>query len=382
MNKVCRKFLIIPLSLALGLALARPCQGQMQAGLRKMSRLPDALKESSGLVVAGPNLIWSHEDSGNENVLYAFDSLGQLRRSITVANAPNNDWEDLAVDEDGNIYIADLGNNNNSRRDLAIYRIPNPENIPGNTVTAAIIHVEYADQTAYPPPATQRNFDVEALVWHNGYLYLFTKDRSSPFTGVTKYYKIPDQEGMHLVVPEDSFYAGPDSELDRITSADFNRFTKQLVLLTHNRLILFSNFPENRFFEGNITEYYFDFLPGQNEAIGFLSALKLYMTEEGSGNESGWLYSVKLPGGTGLNDFPEPGLGLYPSPAFDFITLSGETEGPLKVHIAGLHGGLWYTGICNTGDKIPVHDLPAGMYYLTVHKNNLRKTFRFVKARR
>ena len=192
MNKVCRKFLIIPLSLALGLALARPCQGQMQAGLRKMSRLPDVLKESSGLVVAGPNLIWSHEDSGNKNVLYAFDSLGQLRRSITVANAPNNDWEDLAVDEDGNIYIADLGNNNNSRRDLAIYRIPNPENIAGNTVTATIIHVEYADQAAYPPPATQRNFDVEALVWHNGYLYLFTKDRSSPFTGVTKYYKIPD----------------------------------------------------------------------------------------------------------------------------------------------------------------------------------------------
>ena len=187
---------------------------------------------------------------------------------------------------------------------------------------------------------------------------------------------------MHLVLPENSFYAGPDSELDRITSADFNRFTKQLVLLTHNRLILFSDFPDDRFFEGNITEYYFDFLPGQNEAIGFLSALKLYMTEEGSGNESGWLYLVDLPGGTGLNDFPEPGLGLYPSPATDFITLSGETEGPLKVHIAGLHGGLWYKGICNTGDKIPVHDLPAGMYYLTVHKNNLRKTFRFVKARR
>jgi len=73
MNRV-KQIFIVTFSLAVHLALPRPCHGQMQASLRKMIRLPEALKESSGLVVAGPNLIWSHEDSGNENILYGIDT--------------------------------------------------------------------------------------------------------------------------------------------------------------------------------------------------------------------------------------------------------------------------------------------------------------------
>jgi len=379
MNRV-KQIFIVTFSLAVHLALPRPCHGQMQASLRKMIQLPEALKESSGLVVAGPNLIWSHEDSGNENILYGIDTLGQVRRAITVINVANNDWEDMAVDDDGNIYIADLGNNSNNRQDLAIYRIPNPENTTGNTATAEIMQIAYADQTAFPPPASQRNFDVEAMIWRAGYLYLFTKDRSSPFTGITKLYKVHAQPGSHLLLPEDSFYAGPDSDLDRITSADYNRYTNQLVLLTHNRLLLYANFPDDRFFEGQISEYYFSILPGQNEAIGFLSARRLYMTEEGSGNKAGWLYSVSLPGGTGINVLPDRDLVLYPSPAADYVMLCGEPEGQLVIRIWGVHGRLWYSGTCSTGDKISVHGLPAGMYYLTVYKDNLKKTLRFVKA--
>ena len=47
---------------------------------------------------------------------------------IHIEGAVNIDWEDIAIDGD-TLYIADVGNNSNARRDLAVYVVkePNPE---------------------------------------------------------------------------------------------------------------------------------------------------------------------------------------------------------------------------------------------------------------
>ncbi|RYZ83321.1 MAG: hypothetical protein EOP04_20195, partial [Proteobacteria bacterium] len=82
------------------------------------------LKEASAIEIA-PNssLSWVIEDSGNKNIVYGLNLEGKIAHEITVSNAKNIDWEDLTSDENGNLYVGDFGNNDNTRKDLCIYKI-------------------------------------------------------------------------------------------------------------------------------------------------------------------------------------------------------------------------------------------------------------------
>ncbi len=263
--------------------------------LTRIVRLPDVLHESSGIAMTLPGRLWSHNDSGNENKIYCIDTLGNLLKTITVSNASNVDWEELALDNMQRLYICDVGNNNNDRQDLAIYRIPDPETISGTNVTAEIIRFSYEDQTEYPPPASLRHYDMEAVVWHNDSLFLFTKDRTAPLSGYTRMYKIPAKPGTHTAEFSGRYYIGNTVTAVQVTSADIHTDSGKLVLLTYDRLIVFSNFAGSRFFEGNAVHYPFTSLPGQVEAVHFINGSELYITAEGAGGISGWLYNAILP---------------------------------------------------------------------------------------
>lgn len=263
--------------------------------LNSLVRLPSVLKESSGIAITASGKIWSHNDSGNENKLYCFNMSGNLLRTITITNVTNNDWEDLAMDNQKRIYINDAGNNSNARTNLAIYRIPDPETFVDNTVNAEIINFSFEDQTAFPPPSNNRNFDIEAIVWHSDSIFMFTKDRSSPLTGFTKLYKIPAVPGTHDAKLSGSYFLGSSDISAKVTAADIHPGSGSLVLLVNQRLIIFRDFPGNRFFDGDKTDYAFITRPGQAEAIVFASKTLLYMTEEGAGSNTGYLYEINLP---------------------------------------------------------------------------------------
>lgn len=347
---------------------------------RKICRLPSEILESSGIVVSGINLVWSHEDSGNDNKIYGFDTTGSLKRTITISNVSNIDWEDLATDEDGNIFIADLGNNNNTRTDLAIYKIPDPESFSSNSVNAEIISVSFADQTSFPPPQGERNFDIESMIWRSGYLYLFTKDRSYPFTGITKMYRLDDQPGTYLLLPVASFFAGTDQESDRVTSADYNRSTGEMVLLTHSRLISFTNYTGDQFFDGDKTEYFFSEEVGQNEAIGFITPHRLYMTEEGAGGVSGWLYEIRLPESSGIHSVRETiPFSVSPVPAKDFISVESQLPDNTPVMITAPDGKILLQSTLGQCRKLNVNSFPAGMVYISLRSGNIRYTRSFIK---
>ena len=87
--------------------------------------LPKKIKEISGMVyIPQTKMIWGLEDSGNDNVLFGLDAnSGDLKKTCTITNASNVDWEELTKDAQGNVYIGDFGNNDNTRRDLCIYKI-------------------------------------------------------------------------------------------------------------------------------------------------------------------------------------------------------------------------------------------------------------------
>ena len=269
--------------------------------LRPVTRLPDVIKESSGIVVTSPDEIWSHNDSGNPNKLYCFDTIGALIRTLEISNVANIDWEDLTSDNEGNIYIDDAGNNDNDRTDLAIHIISNPGLIAGDETEAETIHFVFEDQTAFPPPSSNKNFDIEALVWHQDSLLLFTKNRSIPLNGYCKQYILPAQPGDYVARLVDSVYLGMTNDDARVTSAAVHPVSDELILLTRTKLVSFTHYTGNEVFKGEMNVYPFEVPPGQAEAVDFVGqGNNVYITEEGSGGLSGYLYEVLLPLSTGF----------------------------------------------------------------------------------
>lgn len=91
------------------------------------------IDEASGLAASRKNagVFWTHNDSDNRNIIFAFNLKGQDLGEYHVGFIPNRDWEDIAVGPgpDVNqqyIYIGDIGDNDAEFYLKYIYRIPEP----------------------------------------------------------------------------------------------------------------------------------------------------------------------------------------------------------------------------------------------------------------
>lgn len=86
------------------------------------------LRESSGIVESRthPGVFWTHNDSGNEPIIYAVRRDGSLINLFRV-DVVALDWEDIAIDDDGYLYLADIGNNGNIRAGIGVTRIDEPD---------------------------------------------------------------------------------------------------------------------------------------------------------------------------------------------------------------------------------------------------------------
>ena len=129
--------------------------------------------EASGLAVsrAHPGLLWTHNDSGNDAVLYAFEQTGAVRGQVRVP-ARMRDWEDVSAgpcNQDGDcLYIGDIGDNEMSRRTIQVYRIAEPN--PGDRQTGR----PEAISLTYPDGP----HNAEAMFVADERIFIVTKDRS------------------------------------------------------------------------------------------------------------------------------------------------------------------------------------------------------------
>ncbi|MBB4804859.1 hypothetical protein HNP38_000131 [Chryseobacterium defluvii] len=145
----------------------------------KVSYLDDKIRETSGLNLF-KNRLYTFNDSGNTPELFEIDKGSGNIISVMKINASNTDWEALANDGE-HFYIGDFGNNLGTRKDLKIFKIPfQKENLTIDP--AATISFYYPEQTDFTPKNTDTDFDVEAMIWLNGKLHLFTKEWASKAT--------------------------------------------------------------------------------------------------------------------------------------------------------------------------------------------------------
>lgn len=270
------------------------CQQQSDNDLKTLFSLPKKLKEVSGITYfPKSNLIYTLEDSGNANKIYALDTEGKINKAITITNATNVDWEDITKDQAGNIYIGDFGNNDNARRDLCIYKVAKNELSKENAVSEYKISFSYPEQRDFPPKKKELFFDVEGFFEYQNNFYLFTKNRSKGFDGTAFIYKIPNAPGTQKATKIGEFKTCDNYNHCVLTSATISPDGKKVVLLSHDKIVLFKGFKADLFHKGSQTEIKLNHF-SQKEAIVFKDNTTLLIADEKTNKVGGKVYEFKL----------------------------------------------------------------------------------------
>lgn len=243
--------------------------------LQKIGSLSEEVNESSGLIFYNDTILISHNDSGDKPVLYFLNLKGQKIHQLKLENATNVDWEEITKDGQGNIYVGDIGNNNNTRKDLVIYKITNQNLLNIDAVMVSKIYFNYPEQTAFPPAENELRYDAEAMVALNDSLYIFTKCRTIPFEGISYCYAVPTVPGNYQAKRKFELFIGKGGFMkDAVTAATLCK--SKLYINTYNRFLIYSFDGKTVSFEKQVST-----LPySQKEAILTNDNRTIYLTDE------------------------------------------------------------------------------------------------------
>lgn len=129
------------------------------------------LTESSGVVLGrkNPDTLWTHNDGGGRRqVLYAVTRSGRPVADFRVTGALLDDWEDIASDEQGHLFLGDIGDNDRARRTISVHQVDEPDlstNRSGSVAVTRSWNLKYPGE----------RFNAEALVVRQGNGYIITK---------------------------------------------------------------------------------------------------------------------------------------------------------------------------------------------------------------
>lgn len=166
---------------------------EVAPGVRRVGRIAiPRLVEASGMVLSRsrPDVLWCHND-GNRPYLVAMDHLARPVQDVEVCGFAPQDFEDIAADGSGHLYLSDTGDNAETRGLVRVARIAEPA--PGETRVC----VERTWTLRWPAGAR----DAESLFVHGGYGWLVSKVR---FAGETTHLmRFPLETPQEVVTLED-----------------------------------------------------------------------------------------------------------------------------------------------------------------------------------
>jgi hypothetical protein len=202
------------------------CDHPLPGMLQVSATLDSSLSETSGLLYLG-GIIWSFNDSGGEAALYGFDPRsGQVLRKVSISNASNVDWEDIAADLQY-IYVGDVGNNFAGRDTVVIYRISKNSLLSGDPeiLHEGIISLSFEEEIL-KNPGGYSSHDCEALMAYGDSLYLFSKNWVDESTSV---FVVPATPGHYRRSQTHSY---PARLL--VTGADLHSSSRQVALVGYH----------------------------------------------------------------------------------------------------------------------------------------------------
>ena len=177
--------LLSSLAAALALAAVTPAAAQRPAValVDTAVLVTPRLNEASGIVPSSrrEGVFWTHNDSGDGPFLYAIDTAGANLGRLRIAGATTVDWEAISsgactVSSGTCLFIADIGDNNARRPSITIYVVAEPEPPTGPDDTLRFAAAEDTIVLRYP----DRAHDAESMTVVGGWIYIVTKDRTSP----------------------------------------------------------------------------------------------------------------------------------------------------------------------------------------------------------
>ncbi len=109
----------------------------------------DGMSELSGLAASRTTkgVLYTHNDSGDTARFFAIGPTGALQAELALAGVTATDIEDLAVGpcpEGSCVYLGDIGDNEEKRKSIAIYRVKEPA-LRSETLTPRVLTLVYPD---------------------------------------------------------------------------------------------------------------------------------------------------------------------------------------------------------------------------------------------
>jgi hypothetical protein len=212
------------------------------------------IAEASGLAASrrDDRLLWVINDSGNPPVLFAIAPDGRARAKFTVADAANDDWEDLAsftLDQIPCLLIADTGDNMAGRTHFVLYVVEEPEVREGLPVQEGTLPVKWRIQFAYPDGS--RDCEAAAVDVTRKRVLLLSKHSRPPV--LYELPLMPDATEVKATVVGPASIPRPNAEdvrqpygfsWSRVTAMDLSADGSRLVVLTYKHAYAFVKSPE------------------------------------------------------------------------------------------------------------------------------------------
>ena len=144
-----------------------------------------SINESSGLAASrrNPGLLWTHNDSDDDPIVYCLDLQGRSCGAWKVTGAEAFDWEDVAAGPgpragEPYLYVGDIGDNIDQRSEIVVYRIPEPTAGAGGAVPTKASPAATAPAEALRLRYPDGPHNAEALLVHptTADVYVISKD--------------------------------------------------------------------------------------------------------------------------------------------------------------------------------------------------------------
>ena len=198
------------------------------------------IRETSGLVKSRKfrDIFWILSDSGNPPMIHAIRRDGRVVRSYRVG-VPNIDWEDIATDDLGHLYLGETGNNGHLLPLRAVYRVNEPDpSVPmvGDLPVKVASYYRFASKA--------ERFDAESLFIVDKSAYLIEKRLDGLVPGLFTIPLDPPATLLRPAIPKR--VADLSGFTEPATGASLSTDGKRLAVVSNRETRIYDHAPDGR----------------------------------------------------------------------------------------------------------------------------------------
>lgn len=233
----------------------------------------NGLKELSGQTpTTKRGEFWGINDKGNDPEVFRFSINGSVLQQVKIKKVDNDDWEAIARHPDGSLLIGGVGDNDEVKKEYAIYQIHAPERNDDTIKSQETFEFVYSDQ---------RSHNCEAMFVLDNKVYLITKEKNEH--NHAKFFR------LDVLRPNQTLTAKEVTTLTEpgvVSDAAYDPSIELLAVLTYNQIMLFRVANERDLYNAPIFRMAIDLK--QCEGVCF------YGDELIVSNEDGELWAAKI----------------------------------------------------------------------------------------